>query len=137
MRKNSLPVAVSMLVVFLSGSVVGALGHRLYTVRTVVEARDQRPPSPQEYKARYISELQDRLSLDEQQTSRVDAILDGTHARFKELHERTKPERMAIHEAQVREIRSILKPDQMAGFEEFLKERERRRKEMQRQNEKK
>jgi hypothetical protein len=135
MKKSSLPVALSMLAVFVSGSVVGALGHRLYMVRTVVSARTERP-SPQEYRNKYISELRSRLALDDAQASHVGEVLDRTGLRFRELHDRYRPERISIHEAQVQEIRSLLKPEQLPAYEEFLKERERRRKEMQKQQQK-
>jgi hypothetical protein len=130
-KKSSLPVALSMLVVFLSGSVVGALAHRLYMVKSVGAVRDLRPPSPQEYKNRYISELKSRLALNEAQVSKVAAVLDHTNSRFRELHERTRPERSKIHETQVEEIRSILSSEQLPKYEQYLKDRERRRKEAQ------
>ena len=116
-----------MLAVFVSGSVVGALAHRLYSARTVYTATDRR--SPNEYRQKYLTEMKTRLSLDDTQTSRLGEALDRTRQRFRDFNEKHKPEISAIHEEQVREIRAMLSPDQQNRYEQYLKERESKRKE--------
>ena len=125
MRRSQLPIVLSMLAVFLSGSLVGALAHRLYAAKTVYTANDRRSPS--EYRQRYLNEMKTRLSLDEPQTARLGEVLDRTRQRFHAFNEKHKPEISAIHEEQVREIRGMLNADQQQRYEEYLKERESKR----------
>lgn len=126
MKKSSLSIALYMLAVFVSGAVVGAFGHRLYTVRTV-EADTGRPRTPSEYRQRYLNDMKARLSLDQTQTSQLSAVLDQTRERFKAFNEKHKAELSEIHETQVRDIRAMLNPAQQTAYEEYRKERERKR----------
>ena len=126
MKRSHLSIALYMLVVFVSGAVVGAFGHRLYTVRAV-EADSRRPKSPAEYRKGYLKEMKARLSLDDAQTRKLDTILDETRERFRAFNDKHKAEMSEIHEAQVRDIRAMLRPEQQAAYEEYRQERERRR----------
>ena len=118
-----------MLAVFVSGSVVGAFAHRLYMVRTVGADVSPQRRSPAEFKQRYLNEMKARLSLDDTQTSRLNAILDSTRLRFREFNDRHKDEIAAIHEEQVRDVKAMLTPDQQPRYETYLREREQKRKE--------
>lgn len=126
MKKSSLSIALYMLAVFVSGAIVGAFGHRLYTVRTV-EADTGRPRNPSEYRQRYLNDMKARLSLDGTQTSQLSAVLDQTRERFKAFNEKHKAELSEIHETQVRDIRAMLNPAQQTAYEEYRKEREHKR----------
>jgi hypothetical protein len=127
MKRSQLSIVLSMLAVFSSGALVGAFGHRLYTVRTVDAAPQRRSPS--EYRQRYLTEMKTRLSLDDSQTARLSQALDRTRERFRTFNEKHKPEISAIHEEQTREIRALLTPEQQGLYEQYLKEREQKRKE--------
>ena len=131
MRRSNLTVALYMLAVFISGGLVGAFGHKLYTVRTV-DASSQRR-SPAEFRQRYINEMRGRLDLDETQAAKLNEVLDRTRARFREFNEKHKPELSSIQDAQVQEIQALLRPDQQDRYEAFRKERERKRQEFDRQ----
>lgn len=125
MRKTQFPIAVYMLAVFLSGSLVGAFAHRLYTVRTVTA--DTRKRSHAEFRQKYVREMQSRLQLDDTQTQHLNQILDGTRARFDAFNEKHRSELRGIHEEQTRTIRAMLSESQQAEFEKVLKEREERK----------
>lgn len=127
-----LTVLLSLLAVFVSGVVVGALGYRLYMAKTVgaVSAQRSGSPSPEEFRKRYVNELRERLHLDEQQVAELNAILDRAKQRHQALREKQKPEVKAIYEQQVDEIRAMLRPEQRPEFERFREEREKKRKEM-------
>ena len=128
MKRSHFSIAFYMAVVFLSGALVGALGHRLYTVKTVeADNTDQRRRSPSEFRQKYLNDMKSRLSLDDIQAAKLGSILDETRERFKAFNEKHRPEMSEIHEAQVREIRAMLKPDQQMAYEEYRKERERKR----------
>jgi hypothetical protein len=114
-----------MLAVFVSGAVVGALGHRLYTVRTVDAAPQRR--SPAEFRRQYINDMRGRLQLDDAQAARLEEVLDRTRARFREFNEKHKPELTEIQETQVHEIEGFLRPEQQTLYEQYRKERERKR----------
>ena len=125
MKRSHLSITLSMLAVFLSGGLVGALGHRLYTAKTVYSAPARR--SPAEHRQRYLNELKTRLSLNDGQTGKLDQILENTRQRFQAFNAKHKDEMSAIHKEQIREIKAMLEPHQQAPYEEFLKEREKRR----------
>ena len=143
MNRSNLTVAVYMGAVFLSGIAVGGFGYRLYTAQSVYTATDRPParPSPEEFRRRYVETLQTRLKLDGDQLARLNAVLDQTRDRFRAVREKHKPEfdavhakqrpeMKAVHEWQVAQIRAMLKDDaQRQAYEEFLVERERKRKE--------
>jgi hypothetical protein len=133
MKRSNLSVTLYMLAVFVSGTLVGVFGHKLYTVRTVDAARAPQRPSPAEFRQRYVNEMRGRLGLDEAQTAKLGEVLDHTRARFREFNEQHKPELTQIQEEQVREIQSFLRPDQQARYEEFRKERDRKRHEREKQ----
>ena len=126
MKRSHFSIALYMLVVFISGAVVGAFGHRLYTVRTV-EADTERRRTPSDFRQKYLNDMKVRLSLDEAQTTKLSSILDQTRERFKAFNEKHRPEMTEIHETQVRDIRAMLKPEQQPIYEEYRKERERKR----------
>jgi hypothetical protein len=147
MKSSNLTVGVYMLAVFLSGIAVGGFGYRLYTAGTVYTATNQPPgrPSPEEFRRRYVETLQKRLNLDADQMTRLNSVLDTTRDRFRAVREKYKPEfdgvqakqrpeMKAVHEWQVAQIRALLKDDsQRQAYEQFLAERERRRREKERE----
>ena len=132
MRRSHLSIALSMLAVFVSGSLVGAFAHRLYMVRTVDADASPQRRSPAEFRQRYLNEMKSRLSLDDAQTSRLNEVLDHTRQRFREFNEKHKDEMSLIQDSQVREIRAMLKPEQQQQYEVYLREREQKRKEHER-----
>jgi hypothetical protein len=128
MKRSQLTIVLSMMAVFLSGSVVGAFAHRLYMVRSATADAPAQRRSPAEFRQRYLNEMKMRLGLDDLQTSRLSDVLDRTRNRFRDFNEKHKEELSGIHEEQVREIRAMLNPDQQPRYEEYLKEREQKRK---------
>lgn len=133
MRRSNLSIALYMLAVFVSGALVGAVGHRLYTVRTVDAARGPQRPSPAEFRQRYVNEMRGRLNLDDAQTAKLSEVLDRTRARFRQFNEHHKPELSQIQDDQVREIQAFLRPEQQVRYEEYRKERDRKRQEREKQ----
>jgi hypothetical protein len=125
MPKSRLSVGVYLLLVFLSGALVGAFAHRLYMARSVVAA-----PRPEEWRRRYVEDLRVRVKLDAQQIAQVQRILDETRQKYHQLKEQEKPLAQAIHDEQTAQIRSILRDDQKPAYDQFREERQRRRLEM-------
>ena len=135
MKRSNLTIAMYLLAVFVSGTVVGAFGHRLYTVSSVnAGAVQQRRPSPEEFRARYVSDLQSRLHLEPEQTTKLHTILDDTHKKFHAMRERHKPEAEKIQLEQREQIRAMLNPSQQSEYVKFVEEQDRKRKERGRKN---
>jgi hypothetical protein len=121
MTRKTLPIAVYLLLVFVSGSVVGALGYRTYnppTARTV-----SAPPSPSEFRRLYLDESKARLELTDDQVAKLTAILDDTDARFHDARERSNQEIRQIREDHFARVRTILTPEQLPKYEALRKER--------------
>ncbi|QOY90475.1 hypothetical protein [Paludibaculum fermentans] len=135
MRSNS-TLALSLILVFASGTVVGALGYRSYSLNTV-SAKNPPPKSPEDYRREYIGEMQHRLSLQTEQVQKLETILDETRVKFRELRERSRPEMKAIQDAQTAEINAMLNPAQQVEYEKFRKERDDKRKAEQKEKEQK
>jgi len=133
MKRKTLPTALYVCSVFLSGAVVGGFAHRLYTMNPVLASPAS--PKPEDYRRKYLDEIGKRLSLSAEQLKQVNAILDSTKARYNEVRvkwdkdakEKAKPELKAIHEDQVHKIKEILSETQQAEYDQFRSDRERRR----------
>ena len=129
MKRTTLATGLYILLVFLSGAVVGAFAHRLYVVGTVVSAK------PDEVRHHILEEMRTRLSLSDDQVKQLNAIMDSTKARYREVKERwdrqskqaAKPELRAITEDQAEKIRAILSEPQRVEYEKYRVERQKRR----------
>jgi hypothetical protein len=132
MTRKNLPIAFYLLLVFVSGSVVGALGYRTYnppTARTV-----NAPPSQSEFRRHYIDESRTRLGLSDDQVGKLTAILDETESRFGEARERENQEIRQIREEHFTRVRMILTPEQLPKYETLRKERLAKGKQQEQQN---
>jgi Spy/CpxP family protein refolding chaperone len=121
MKLSRAAIIVYIGLVFASGAVLGALGHRLYTVSTV-SAKGTR--NPEEFRKRVISTYQTRLKLTDTQVSQLSAIMDETRSRVEETRQKMKPAYQKIHEEQTDKIRAMLNPEQQVEYEKIRKERE-------------
>jgi exonuclease III len=118
-------VAVYLGLVFLSGAVVGAFGHRLYSVKTVSAGQKR---SHDDYRTRYLKDMQSRLKLDQKQVGQLVVILDESRGRYKVARDRIDPEMKQIQNEQRDQIRGMLSEPQKAEYEKMLQERDRRQK---------
>lgn len=129
MPKTKLSALLSLLLVFLSGTLVGAVSYRLYMVNTVSTAT-ARPPrmDPEEVRKRRVSEMRDRVKLDDEQVGKLNGIYDRTRQEFDELHKKGSQESRVIWDKQRAEVRAILHPDQLPLYEQYQKEMDEQRK---------
>jgi len=121
MKLSRAAIVVYVGLVFASGAVLGALGHRLYTV-TTVSAKATR--NPEEFRKRVISVYQSRLKLSDAQVDQLSAIMDETRTRVEDTRQKLKPAYQKIHEEQSDKIRAMLNPNQQVEYEKIRKERE-------------
>ena len=122
MKLSRAAIAVYIGLVFASGALLGAFGHRLYTVSSV-SAKTTR--NPEEFRKRYLAEMQRRLNLTPDQAVNLNAILDQTRARYNEARERM---RESLRQEQVAKVRAILTQEQQVEYEKVQEERQQRQK---------
>lgn len=123
MKRSRWTIALYVGLVFASGIVVGAFGHR-FTVVSAVSANAGR--NPEEFRKRFHAEMKSRLSLTKDQIARLDAILEQTRAEFNSTRDSIEPALQKIREDQHQRILAILAPAQRAEYEKMRQEREAR-----------
>jgi len=141
MPKSKFSAFLSLILVFASGALVGAVAQRLYMVNTVSSlgrAAGSIPPppgkkmDPDEVRRRNLAEMREKVKLDDKQVAQLDHIYDQTRDLFdqlrKTMNDNMKPERDAIWAAQVEKTKAILRPDQLPLYEKYRADREAERK---------
>ncbi|MGA2212338.1 MAG: hypothetical protein ABSH31_03595 [Bryobacteraceae bacterium] len=128
MTRKNLPIAVYLLLVFGSGAVVGALGYRTYNPPTARSG--SLTPLPSEWRRQYVDESRSRLSLTDQQVEKLNAILDQTDARFREVRDHDNQLIRQIKDEHFERVRGILTNQQIPEYEKLHAEREARAKQL-------
>lgn len=133
MPRSKLTALVSLLLVFLSGALVGAVVQRLYMVTSVSSTAKVNPPAerkqtPDDVRKHLVGEMRDRVKLDEGQVKELEAIYDRTRERFDELFQKRNAEARALWDSQNDQIRQMLRPDQVPLFQRLHAEHEAARK---------
>jgi cysteinyl-tRNA synthetase len=130
MPKSKVSALLSLLLVFSSGALVGAVAHRLYMVKTVsgtASVTIPQPPrkmDPEDARRRILADYRDKVKLDDQQIQQVDQIYDQTREQFEDVRKKLNSEGQAIWKRQTEEVKAILRPDQVPLFEAYRAERE-------------
>jgi len=138
MPKSKTSAVLSLLLVFVSGALVGVLAHRAYTLnKTATASTGPRKLGPADWRKRNLAEMKTRLKLDDQQAARLDEIFNQVDDDFRQLRTKRIAEDHAVQSALVDKINAILRPDQQLLYQQLRdereKERERRRQQMQKQ----
>jgi hypothetical protein len=130
MSKSRWSAFVSLLLVFLSGSLVGAFAYRLYSVNTVhsgLNGPGPRRTDPEELRKRMVAEMRERVKLDDAQVLAYNRILDETREQFDQVHKKANAEAHALRERQAEKINAMLREDQRPLFQQLRAEKERDR----------
>ena len=114
-------IALYVGLVFLSGAVLGAFSHRLYTISGVSA---NSPRNPEEFRKRYMEEMKSRLKLSADQVTKLSAILDETRARVRSTRESIEPEIRKIRDEQQEKVHQILSAEQIPEYDKMRQERE-------------
>ena len=114
-------IAMYVGLVFVSGALLGAFSHRLYTVSGVSA---NAPRNPEEFRRRYMEEMKTRLKLTSDQVTQLSAILDETRSRVRSTRESIEPEIRKIRDEQQEKVHHILSADQRPEYDQMRKERE-------------
>ncbi len=132
MKRSGSPLWIGfyLLLVFLSGALVGAFGFRLYSAG-VVKA-DGTPKQPRTHEAarqRYLKDMESRLHLDEVQKVELIKVLDEFRGRYRAARDKVEPEMKQIQSEQRQKIRLLLREEQQAAYDKMLEELDRKRRE--------
>ena len=125
MKLTRWTVALYMGLVFVCGGVVGAFGHRLYTVSGV--SANVAPRNPEEFRKKYLADIKARLKLTDAQVTQMSVIMDDTRMRFRETRAIIEPQMKKIREDQQRKFAELFSPEQLAEWQKIAEERERER----------
>jgi Spy/CpxP family protein refolding chaperone len=131
MTRKNLSIAFYLALVFVSGSVVGALGYRTYNPPAA--RGSNAPPAPGDWRRQYMEESKARLNLTDEQIGKLTVILDQTAERFREQHEHENEMVNEIRDDHMARVRSILTPDQLPKYEALHQERVERQTQQERQ----
>lgn len=125
MKSSTLSAVVYLVLVFLSGALVGAFAYRLYMVGSV--SSSSMAKNPEEYRKRAIEEMTARLRLSPEQIASIQRVYDDTRQRFRDLHEKQRPEYRVIENDQYQRILALLTEPQRVEYQKMREERDRRR----------
>ena len=128
MLKSKFSALLSLLLVFLSGVLVGGFAYRLYNVSVVAGPNNGRKPDPEEVRKHVVADMRDRLKLDAHQVDQLQQIFDQTRDQFHQMHDRMNAEGQALHTGQVDKVKAILRADQLPLYEQWRADRDRERK---------
>jgi len=131
-QRFSVAVTLSMLAVFASGVAAGVLGHQLYAARSVYSSAPTpaaKKETPEQWRKKFVGEMQTRLKLDDGQVNKLNTILDETRDKFRAEKGRSHTEMKNIHDGQVANIKAMLSDVQRPEYDKVLQEQERKRKE--------
>jgi len=128
MKYWKLPIALYLFLVFISGSVVGALGYRIYNPPSArgVGALPRR--GTEEFRRQYMDEMRTRLNLNPDQMEKLAGIVDRTDERFNDARSQHNQMVRELREDHVAAVRAILSPEQLPQYEKLHAERELRAK---------
>jgi len=75
MKRSQQTALIFAFLLFACGAAIGALGHRYYASSTVIAK------SAEDYRHRYVSEMEGKLNLTPKQVAQLHVILDETKAK--------------------------------------------------------
>ena len=119
MKRTQYSLILSLLLVFASGTVVGAFGLHLYEAKTVTATSRK---SPEDFRRAYVEDLRTRLVLNAEQVLKLNIVLDQTRAQYKDVRDRMKPDMNRIKSEQIEKVNSMLSPEQQQKYEVFRTE---------------
>jgi len=137
MSKSKLSAFLTLLLVFASGAVLGAVANRLYMVNTVVGGPGGKRPGPEEIRKRQVDEMRERVKADDAQIASFNQILDQTKTSFDQAHKQYNAAFRAIWDEQRNKVRAILRPDQVVLFDQVMAEHDAARKQREHDHDKK
>lgn len=125
MKPSNLTLFLYGALIFLGGSGVGAMAHRLYSTSSVSAVTK---PAPDEWRKKFTEKMRTQVGLSDDQIIKLNTTLDESKALFDQVRQKYHPEMSAIYDAQVTKIKAMLTPDQLTEYEKILREQKDRSK---------
>lgn len=119
MRRSTLSIAFYVSLIFASGVAVGSLGQRLYNAKSVSAKAASRPD---DYRQKYIKEMESRLKLTPTQVHSLSSILDETRSLYRSIKAKYEPEMHTVRDQQRGKVKAMLTDTQRAEYEKMLEE---------------
>ena len=121
MPKTRWSAFVSLLLVFLSGALVGGFASRLLTVNSVISGAPSamKRPDPEEVRKRLVTEMKTKVKLDDQQVTELQKIYDDTRESFGKLREESNAQARSLRDSQTERVKAILRPEQQPLFDQL------------------
>jgi hypothetical protein len=113
--------------VFAAGAILGIAAYRFYAVNIAQADFQTAPLSPQEYRARAVSKLQQELGLSAEQTVELQKIYDYIDERWHDVRDAMEPEFEAMRKERADRILGMLNPEQQQKYRAILEEKRRKR----------
>lgn len=120
--RSNLSVVLWVVLVFVSGVLVGGFGYRLYTV-TSVSATSTPLETPAQHRARVLEMFRRRIGIRPDQLTQINVVLDDWRAKSKALHGRIDPALDDLRREEDAKIRALLDPSQQPEFDKWCAER--------------
>jgi hypothetical protein len=118
MVKLAPKVLIAALVIFVSGVISGALGHRLYSTPPALAKPIVSPAAPRTpHTHNFLARMEQELNLTPDQTSHIAILLQELDERMKKIYEPVKPEAKQEFDRVNAAIRETLNPEQQEKFE--------------------
>jgi len=122
MPRTRLSAIFYLVLVFASGILVGVASTRLYAVKASV--RVSAPRNMAEFRSRYMSEMRQKVGVNDTQAAAVARILDDTKKKFDDIRREERPLRDRIQQEQIDEIRAVLTDVQKPAYDAWRAERQ-------------
>jgi hypothetical protein len=121
MPKTRWSAFISLLLVFLSGALVGGFASRLLTVNSVISGAPSagKRPDPEDVRKHLVTEMKTRVKLDDQQVTELQKIYDDTRESFGKLREESNSQARALRDRQTERVKALLRPDQQPLFDQL------------------
>src|SRR5580700_2209612 len=123
MPRTRISAAFYLVLVFVSGILVGAVSHRLYMTKTA--SANSSPQNMAEYRKRYLSEMRAKVKVNDAQVAAVTALLDHAKGKFDALHTQDTALHDKIQQDLIDSIRAQLTDPQKVAYDAWRAERER------------
>ncbi|MGA7916296.1 MAG: hypothetical protein WCA00_13745 [Candidatus Acidiferrales bacterium] len=114
--KTRSEAAILVLVVFVLGVLLGAVGNHLWGERVWGHTFPPEPPTH----GQIVSALSHELQLTPDQQQQVSAIVEDTRAKIRTAYAPADAEREQLRQQGRARIRAILTPEQLPKFEAFM-----------------
>ena len=129
MANTKLSAFLSILFVFCSGIVVGAVGYRVYNTSVVPTVKPpEKRPTPEEFRNHLVEEMTREVHLDDRQVALLKQIYEQTRVHFDEVNTKLRAEGQSIHDEQIDKIKKMLRPDQIPLYDALRARHEAERK---------